>query len=227
VKSWQFRSGYRFRKQGNSKEQGEWYRDSKIEPLTMYLMVENFDPDKAPELPKPGAKRGPKGIEVWTKDTAQGKAMAEKMFTVVGMTQREIEPFFSPVIFPVASRNGMTTFAQAIYYNSNEQQPASDGKAGKTQAKLGWDTLNWDPATTVPEWGTELSKSPAKWPWDLFESSSVWRGNAKVKLNWQAKLMPVTKTRLTPAALAATAESREMGENIGWSLLFFDKLMTH
>jgi hypothetical protein len=227
VKSWQFRSGYRFRPANGSKEQGEWFRDTKYEPLTMYLMVETFDPSKDPELPKPGAKRGPKGVEIWTKDTKPGKEMAEKMFTLVGMTQREIEPFFSPIIFPVASRSGMTTFAQAIYYNSNEQKPATDGKAGKTQQKLGWDTLNWDPSTTVPEWGTKLTTSPAKWPWDLFESSEVWRGNAKVKLNWQAKLMPVTKSRLTPAVAAAVVKSRDMGENVGLSLPFFDQLMTH
>lgn len=228
TKSWQFRSGYRFRKaNGGQEAQGEWFRDTKYEPLTMYLMVEKFDPSKDPELPKPGAKRGPKGAEIWTKNTKPGKEMAEKMFTVVGMTNREIKPFFAEIVFPVASRSGMTTFAQAIYYNSNEQKPATDSKAGKTQQKLGWDTLNWDPSTTVPEWGTELTKSPAKWPWDLFESSEVWRGNAKVKLNWQAKLMPVTKSRLTPAVAAATAESLEMGENVGLSLLFFDQLMTH
>ena len=79
----------------------------------------------------------------------------------------------------------------------------------------------------MPEWGNELTKSGAKWPWDLFTSSSDWQGNAKVKLNWQAKLMPVTKSRLTPAAAAAAAESLEMGENVVLSLPFYDQLMTH
>jgi len=165
TKSWQFRSGYRFRAANGSKEKGEWYKEAKTKPLTMYLMVETFDPDKAPELPKPGAKRVQKGYEVWTKDDDKGKEMAEKMLTVVGMTHRDVEPFFSPIIFPVASEHGMTTFAQAIYYNSNEQKPGEKGKNGTTQAKLGWDTLNWDPTTTVPEWGNELTKSSAKWPW--------------------------------------------------------------
>jgi len=228
TKSWQFRSGYRFRKaNGGQEAQGEWFRDTKYQPLTMYLMVEKFDPNKDPELPKPGSKRGPKGGEVWAKDTKAGKEMAEKMFTVVGMTHREIEPFFAPIVFPVATRSGMTTFAQAIYYNSNEQKPATEGKTGKTQQKLGWDTLNWDPSTTVPEWGTKLTTSSARWPWDLFKSSSVWRGNAKVKLNWQAKLMPVTKSRLTPATASAAVESLEMAENVGLSVLSFDQLMTH
>ena len=70
VKAWQFRSGYRFRKaNGGQEAQGEWFRDEKYQPLTMYLMVEKFDPSKDPELPKPGTKRGPKGAEIWTKDT--------------------------------------------------------------------------------------------------------------------------------------------------------------
>jgi hypothetical protein len=232
TKSWQFRSGYRFRRATSSpkpEENGEWYKETKTEPLTMYVMVETFDPNKDPQLPQPGAKRIAKGTEIWTKDTSQGKEMAEKMFTVVGMTHREIDPFFSPIIYPVASRFGMSTFAQAIYYNSNEQMPAATGKASTTQAKLGWDTLNWDPTTTVPEWGTELTKSPAKWPWDLFESSDVWRGNAKVKLNWQAKLMPVTQSRLIPGAAVATRKSTDMGANIGLALPppVFDAMVTH
>ena len=68
---------------------------------------------------------------------------------------------------------------------------------------------------------------PAKYPWDLFESGDVWKGNAGVKLNWQAKLMPVTKRRLTPAVAAAAKESLDMGENVTKSLLFFDQMVTH
>jgi hypothetical protein len=195
----------------------------------MYLMVETFDPDKPPGIAQPGAKRIQKGHEVWTKDDTKGKEMAEKMITVVGMTQRDITPFFSKVLFPVANKHGMTTFAQALYYNSNEQKPAPLGKPGKTQAILGWDTLNWDPATTVPEWGTELTKSGAKWPWDLFTSSTDWQGNAKVKLNWQAKLMPVTHSRLLPATAAAAIESTDMAQNIKWVLPppVFETMVTH
>ena len=124
----------------------------------------------------------------------------------------------------------MTTFAQAIYYNSNEQKPGEKGKNGTTQAKLGWDTLNWDPTTTVPEWGNELTKSSAKWPWELFTSSDAWVGNAKAKLNWQAKLMPVRQSRLKPAAAAALVESTEMAKNIGITLVPgfpFDTMVTH
>jgi TolA-binding protein len=229
TKSWQFRSGFMFDGKKGSEAVATWKKDSRTEPLRMYLMVETFDPDKAPGIAKPGAKRIQKGYEVWTKGDKKGKEMAEKMITVVGMTQRDITPFFSKVLFPVANKHGMTTFAQALYYNSNEQKPGTLGKPGKTQANLGWDTLNWDPKTTVPEWGTELTKSKAKWPWDLFTSSTDWQGNARVKLNWQAKLMPVTHSRLLPATAAATIESTDMAQNIKWVLpsQVFEKMVTH
>ena len=235
TKAWQFRSGYRFRKSESKKDangdpEGEWFRDQKFQPLTAYVMVEKFDPGKEPESPRPGARRIQKGYEEWTKDTDDAKKMAEEMLTVVGMTHRDLEPLFSPVVFPAASKHGITTYAQAMFYNANEQTPAELDKQSTTQAKIGWDTLNWDPAKSVPEWGTELSQSPAKWPWDLFDTeddTSVWLGNAAVKLNWQAKLMPVTKSRLFPAIPAAAFESPDMGEDIGWSLPFFDQMITH
>ena len=52
---------------------GEWYRDGKSQPLTAYVMVERFDPDKKPHPPKPGAQRIQKGYEEWTKDTEDGQ----------------------------------------------------------------------------------------------------------------------------------------------------------
>ncbi len=231
TKAWKFRSGFRFTKVSGQKNKGEWKKDANVEPLQMYLMVETFDPKVAPAPRKPGAPRVRKGDEVWTKDTTDGKKMAEEMFTLVAMTQREMKPLFSPVIYPIASKNGMTTFAQAIYYNGNTQQQApTDNPNVKStiQPKVGWDTLNWDPIASPPEWGAPASVSAtAKWPWDIFSQDAAFLGKAGAKLNWQAKLMPVTKSRLTPAIPAAVIESREMGENVGWSLLFFDKMITH
>jgi hypothetical protein len=230
TKSWQFRSGYRFRKAGTDatgNDFGEWYRDGKSPPLAAYVMVERFEPDKKPKPAQPGARVVQKGYEEWTKDTEEAKNMAEDMLSVVAMTHHEIEPLFSPVVYPEATKKGLTTFAQAIYYNGNEQTPGEKDKKSTTQAKVGWDTLNWTHDKPVPEWGTALAQSPAKYPWDLFESSEVWKGNAAVKLNWQAKLMPVTKRRLTPAVAVAAKESLSMGENIGKSLLFFDQMVTH
>jgi hypothetical protein len=230
TKAWQFRSGYRFRRAGKDKEgndAGEWYRDTKLDPLSAYVMVERFEPNKKPAPLQPGARRVPKGYEEWTKDTKAGKEMAEDMLTVVAMTHRELKPLFSPVIYPVASKNGITTFAQAIFYNSNEQAPNPQTGKSTTQAKVGWDTLNWEHTKPVPEWGTELTRSKAKYPWQLFGSSTDWKGNAGVKLNWQAKLMPVTRRRLMPAGLAAGKKSIDMGKNVALALPWFDPLVTH
>jgi len=145
------------------------------------------------------------------------------------MTRRDIEPLFSPVIYPVALRNGMTTFAQAIFYNSNEQQPLARGAKSSTQAKLGWDTLNWDPAVTVPEWGAPPAISnTAKWPWDIFKSDRALAQRAAVRLNWQAKLMPVTRSRLQQAIPAALpAGELKMSQDLTIALPLFDELVTH
>jgi hypothetical protein len=214
VKAWQFRSGYRFEKV--SRNQGRWTKKPNVKPLSMYVMKDAYE--------RTGIRRDRKGHEPWTLDTVSGKREAERMFTVLGMVHRELEPLFSPVIFPKASDNGMTTFAQAIYYNGNDQQPVPIGTRNSQQAKLGWDTLNWDPSAATPEWGSEPSRSSAKWPWEIFEGARE-VGTARVKLNWQAKLMPVTKARLRAAA--ADQLLGEMRNNLGIAALAFDKMVTH
>lgn len=50
-------------------------------------------------------------------------------------------------------------------------------------------------------------------------------GTAKVKLNWQAKLMPVTKQRLQAAA--ADQLLGEMRNNLGLSAVLYDGMVTH
>jgi hypothetical protein len=230
TKSWKFRSAYRFKKTGTNAhgDIGAWSLESGVEPLQMYLMAEKFDPKKASPPPRPGQVRIAKGTEVWTKDTVEGKNMAEDMFTLVAVTHREIEPFFSPIIFPVASRNGMTTFAQAIYYNSNPQQPAPAAES-KVQQKIGWDTLNWDPDSSPPEWGARASVAPkSEWPWELFTAEDAFVGQARAKLNWQAKLMPVTKRRFQATFEASITElNKPMSENLLIALPLFDKMVTH
>ena len=138
VKAWQFRSGYRFRKIPSSNQDndanGEWYLDRQSEPLRMYVMEERFDAKKPSPVPQPGQQRVQKGFEEWTKDTDAAKEMAEDMLTIVAVTHRDLEPLFSPVIYPVANKNGVTTFAQALYYNSNEQTPG-DGKTSTSQSQ--------------------------------------------------------------------------------------------
>lgn len=226
TKSWKFRSGFRFEKIDATR--GEWRKKQNVEPLHMYLMAEKFNPMKPSPPPKAGAIRIRKGDEVWTKDSTDGKRMAEDMFTLVAMTHREIDPFFSPVIYPVASKHGMTTFAQAIYYNSNPQQPAPVAKS-KVQPIVGWDTLNWHPDAKPPEWGAKATVAPSsKWPWEIFTEEDAFVGQSRAKLNWQAKLMPVTKRRFEQAVPASiVALEPDMTKNLGLAIPLFDNMVTH
>lgn len=216
TKAWQFRSGFRFRR--DSDNSGHWEKDATVEPLQMYVMVDSFA--------KSGERRDRKGHEAWTLATANGKDQAEKLFTVIGITQRDLTALFSPVIYPLATDDGITTFAQAIYYNSNEQKPEPVNSKSKTQAKVGWDTLNWDPAANTPEWGAPPFKSSAKWPWEIFDSDTTFLGTARARLNWQAKLMPVTESRFTQATKASLVNPK-MTANMVKAKLFFKQMVTH
>jgi hypothetical protein len=184
----------------------------------MYVMTGAFA--------KSGERRDQKGHETWTTDDSQGKRQAEKMFTLIGITQRDMTPLFSPRVFPLATNDGMTTFAQAIFYNANEQKPDPIGAKNKTQAKVAWDTLNWDPATPAPEWGALPHKSAAKWPWELFGKDNPMPAITGVRLNWQAKLMPVTESRFDEAATSALT-NKSMLTNLLKAQPFFKQLVTH
>jgi hypothetical protein len=226
VKAWQFRSGFRAKGEKGSSQPLKWSKDpnnSKSKPITLYVMKGAYPQQR------PGA-RDRKGLENWTKDTRDGKREAEQMFTVVSMTNREFEPLFSPKVYPVASDDGITTFAQAIFYNGNKQSPAKPDEKLKVQADLGWDTLNWTPGANVPEWGAPATEAPEnidEWPWTAFlESSGDHLKPALVTLNWQAKLMPVTKDRYIQAT-AASALSPKIAEPMVKGIPFFDALVNH
>jgi hypothetical protein len=221
--AWQFRSGYRFAAKGGSKTDGEWTKSNKKsdKPLEMYVMLGAYA-----NQPAASGRRDQKGREKWTENSDAGKKLAEELFTVIGITHREIEPLFSPVIYPQAAQNGgTTTFAQAIYYNGNEQVDVSAGAKSTNQPKIGWDTLNWDPTINVPEWGAKVATSGAKWPWEIFTSDKALSSSSKVHLNWQAKLMPVTKTRFR--GVVTTPMSPEMNLDVLPVELLYSKMVTH
>lgn len=231
VKSWKFRSGYRFYKATPGNNRGEWRIDRNTEPLRMYVMDGAFETNPRDSEVMRTRRSDRKGHETWTKTTTEGKNQAEDKFTVIAMTHTKIDPFFSPVIYPVATKNGLTTFAQAIFYNSNKQEPGRYDANLSFQAKLGWDTLNWDPDANVLEWagGANMSDpNKAKWPWDVFKSDAEFGKSARVKLNWQAKLMPVTKRRFEqaiPAALPAGGVEMFQNMTVAWPLI--DSMVTH
>ena len=67
VKSWQFRSGYRFEKTSDSA--GRWTKSQDVEPLQMYVMKDAYN--------KSGNEQ--KGREPWTGSDKRGKQAAEKL----------------------------------------------------------------------------------------------------------------------------------------------------
>ncbi len=202
VKAWQFRSGYRIEKSGDS---ATWNKTE--DPIAMLVMKDSFD-----------GEQPQKGLEPWTKDTADGKQQAEGLFTLIGFAHRDFKPLFSTVVYPAASSKGMTTYAQAIFYNGN-QNVASE--SAQRQSTFGWDTLNWDPASEAREWAAPPQNAAAKWPWEIFESSDQ---KVKVKLNWQAKLMPITSSRLSESDEDL---SGNLADNVGHAIKYFEELGTH
>ena len=222
VKSWQFRSGHRFKK--TSDRSGSWSKSTKKDhkPLAMYVMLGAFADT--------GVRPDRKGHEAWTADTRQGHEAAEKLFTVVGITQRSFAPLFSEAIYKPANDRGITTFAQAIFYNANRQEPEPVGTTQPNQQLVGWDTLNWDPEFATPEWGSPPSSSDAAWPWDIFKKANDAK-SMRVRLNWQAKLMPVTKKRLQAAWRAQATQvidrDHDTIRNLGQATAMFDSMVTH
>ncbi|HEX4412727.1 MAG TPA: Tad domain-containing protein [Lacipirellulaceae bacterium] len=212
TKTFQFRSGMHFHGSGT---EGSWQQAG--DKLAMYVMRDAYA--------KSGARHDQKGREPWTLSTNAGKQQAEKLFTVIGLTHRDLKPLFSPVIYPSGDKHGATTFAQAVFYNANDQKPDAVNAKSPTQAKVGWDTLNWDPSGSAPEWGHRQAVAAEDWPWNVLTSSSSRSSSAKVKLNWQAKLMPVTKTRLQGAVTMPM--SADMNANVAEAFKLFDRMVTH
>ncbi len=221
IKSWELRSGYRYQQSQGSEA---YWRRSQDNRLSMYVMKGTYG--SAGSRPK-------KGHQTWTKDTKAGKREAEKIFTVLGVAHRDFEPHFSPLVYPQANKLGITTFAQAIFYNANTQEPGEEGsKPGKSQLDVGWDTLNWSPDTPTPEWGSKPSEAKGRWPWQMFSAAESLE-SAAVQLNWQAKLMPVRQSRFNEATenvdpihlvLHGKAQAKLVGIR---ALGFFDDLVTH
>jgi hypothetical protein len=93
-----------------------------------------------------------------------------------------------------------------MIYNANKQAPPSPSSA-TNQPAVSWDTLAWDhEARRVREW-----ENPNFWS-RLFDFSPYTpEPEPKIKLNWQAKLTPVTVHKIVktaPGAMALDADLR-------------------
>jgi hypothetical protein len=210
VKSLQFRTGMGWQKA--SAPDLTWQKLSGREELAMYVMKNTYVGNESR-----------KGHEPWIKD----ERMAERYFTVVGFAYRAPEgPLFSSTLFKNAHPRGQMAMAQAMLYNANEQQAAPQ-TPGNVQANVGWDTLNWEPPVRAFEHAGGESKTGAIWPWDLFTGSGAVKGDkARVKLNWQAKLIPLTKTRVDEAR-KETRLMRDVRQVLDRAKTNFNDVITH
>ena len=149
-------------------------QQSEVHDLRLYVVRGSSPPDK--------------GYEDWTKD----QVLADRQFTVIGLARYEPPLVMGiPFIYRQAHPQGRVTYAQAMIYNGN-RQIRPDYRIDLTckrivpefQAVVGWDTLNWW-VETDDERVCELRGGgplPAICP--------------KIRVNWQAKLVPGTGTRL-------------------------------
>ena len=152
-----------------------------------------------------------KGDESWT--TADGSDEAERLFGVFGAVRRKPPRVISAGIYRQANPDGIFAYAQALTYNANPQER---GSADASQAKIGWDTLNW--GADVPEFTADPESAPD-------EPS----GYPQVTLNWQAKLVPVTSGSYTKAVPALAGQHSEISQALGRALPFAtrDEFRTH
>lgn len=151
----------------------------------MYIMQDS-SPDK-------------KGYEPWTTDA---KA-AEKMFTVSAIAQRvPLQAHFGPVIYSDNNTKGTITLASAMFYNANDRNvPKGGPQTSAEQRNTGWDTLNWLPPVTAPEWGDHTVDERDENPVAVFTDELDAAPNARVQINWQAKLVPMMAEGKPPSAL--------------------------
>jgi hypothetical protein len=123
--------------------------------------------------------------EPWVNDSRR----ADELFTLMGFARRDFSPLFSPAVYKTANQGGMVAYAQAMIHNANPNLGDSDGNR---QAVVGWDTLNWlhDPA--VYEHAANPDNEPEP---------------PQIRINWQVKLIPVTRLREARGALPAAFRS--------------------
>lgn len=161
-----------------------------------------------------GATPETKGVnEPW----ATNRSMAERMFCSLAIVTREPRPLIADLrLFPhVASGTPRIAVAQAMCYNANGRREFD----AALQPDNGWDTLNWAPSVRAPEWGDHRPASHSR-----FSPAASFGGHApgdtaKTKLNWQAKLVPVTPGMIRRA---------ERGQSVDLQLLEkYDDLLSH
>jgi hypothetical protein len=125
-----------------------------------------------------------KGQEPWTK--RNGSTRADELFSTIGFAHRHRHAMNSSPLFRQSNPDGLVAYAQVMLYNANPQ-PRTQPPAHQ-QPVVGHDTLNWDNA--VPE-----AANPG-YNANTNNSSIPSIDEPKIRINWQARLVPTTRLRM-------------------------------
>jgi hypothetical protein len=160
---------------GKSIELCDELQTSRRHQLWLYVMEDAAPPDK--------------GYEGWTED----QVAADRLFTVIGLAYQTPPVIMGePMVYRQSHPNGRVAYAQAMIYNGNRQiRPkvridlTCKRIVPEHQAIVGWDTLNW-----LVE---DLARDRVR---ELRGGGGFEVNYPKIRVNWQAKLVPGTGTRL-------------------------------
>lgn len=155
----------------------------------MYLMTGSA-PDK-------------QGYESWTTNEDE----AARLFSVFAVaTRRQRSPIFGPGVYSKPTRRPPLALSGAMFYNANGRHvPANRQGPGAIQPDTGWNTLNWMPPVKAPEWGGTQPLKRGEDAWDVLGGDLTASADARVQLNWQAKLVPILADGVASSRLKEAA----------------------
>ncbi|MDA1018111.1 MAG: hypothetical protein O3A00_27100 [Planctomycetota bacterium] len=158
-----------------------------------------------------------KGYELW--NLPQYSEVADRLFTVVGLTYQPPVEVVGISIFGQAHPEGTFAYAQAMVYNANDQTRSNQRINLRCkrivpvrQANVGWDTLNWYPGGGGREGcrskttGNGSARNNVR-PFELV-GIGIPHQYPRIHVNWQAKLVPGSQYRLQQIAAGYGVDSR-------------------
>ena len=191
------------RGRGQDRGYGEPRQKADPHDMGLYVMQGSTPPDK--------------GYELW--NLPQYSSVADRLFTVVGLTYQSPVEIVGFSVFGQAHPHGSFAYAQAMIYNANDQQRSNQRINLRCQrivpvrqANTGWDTLNWYPGGGGREGcrskktGRGNSRNNTR-PFELV-GIGIPHQYPRIQVNWQAKLIPGSKYRLQQLAAGNGVESR-------------------
>jgi len=172
-----------------------------------------------------------KGDETWN-DFDQPEQSSQKiddLFCQFSVARSRRPDHASGSYFRQENPRGVVCFAQSMVYNANEKSMMTDGSGltfgpfgKKRQPKVTWDTLNW--TGFVPEYKkTWIGTAALGAIGDIFEGF----GQPEIRLNWQAKLTPVSGRKLAKGTFTANLADADAAEVLNAAPISLQHLKNH